>query len=145
MNRVDPLFEIALENKVLPSVNSKHHGAAKYYNHKSHLTDLFKLHYRDFDGNIKPPIKSTVRLVVIHASALDIDNPIKAIQDALKDAGIITDDKNICRLEVDAVPNASIKRGRCNALIQLFRLNTSTIVKKEDLLHTYIESYKIRI
>ena len=96
----------------LKSVNNK-------YNYNPKTKKMFlKEEYRDFKNlisrlakkkKVKPPYKMKIEM----KTALDIDNPVKAIMDGLQLAGVIENDSHVLELQLKKVP---AKRNEMNKL-----------------------------
>ena len=99
---------LELHNIKIPSINNK-------YNKNFSLTR----EYRAFKDMLLHSLKRAVLIGpyavhVLYSGYIDIDNPIKAILDALETKGIIDNDKYILSLRVNKAP---LKRGQAGSLI----------------------------
>jgi len=111
-----------IENIKIPSINGKFGYnpktgrlflQPKYRAFKELIEDMVV----QFSANVKIEPPYSLRINV--STYMDVDNFIKPLQDSLKQAKLIDDDKNILRLTINKTP---VKKGSPNSL-QVF-LNT---------------------
>ena len=136
------IFEVTLRNVIVPSVNKKHKGASRFYVHQAHITDLLKLQHRDINNDPLPPCMDKVGIPITIITEKDIDNPLKALHDALEEAKIIVDDDQIWYEEL-IIPFRIVpgkKKGRDILRVEVWKLTrrgllTLLIKYGRDLIH----------
>lgn len=87
------LFDEYFLNVKLTSVNKKFGNHPVYTTHKHHLATLFSIAYSN--KGYKKPYTNPVSIMIFINTKKDIDNCNKLIYDALQEADIIADDKQI--------------------------------------------------
>ena len=102
---------IDIDNILLASINRKYRVSQaggkwiltrQYRDMKKLLTMVSK------KGRLDPPYRIDIQMQTF----IDIDNPVKCIQDSLQAAGIIDDDMNVLQLNVTKQPLPKGQPGR---------------------------------
>jgi len=112
------IFTATIQHIKLVSVNAKFLTHPKYINCKEYLRGLFEIE----KGNLKMigAFAGPVSVELYISTSKDIDNNLKLIFDALTDASIWVDDRQIKYLEVHIVDNK--KGDRENLFIEVREL-----------------------
>jgi len=115
-----------VENIKIPSINGKfgyNPKTGRLYlqpKYKAFKDTLEKMVIQfSLNEKIEPPYSLKINV----STALDIDNFIKPLQDSLKQAKLIDDDKNILQLVINKIP---VKKGSPNSL-QIFLNNINEV------------------